>query len=872
MRRVCAGLVLAAFAVAPLPGCAQGASPDRGAPSSDRLASALEAYQTGDYPAAVRAYRALARSRPADPRGARGWARSLAATGGYDEALAALDEAAAGGTPPAELGGVRGSLLRTLGRTREAENSLRAAIQGSATDATIARLELGQLVWRRGDRDEATAIFDGFIDFYNAALDPSAAELAAVGTALTYLGDRDPQLFHDAVRAFDRAIAADEGDPEPKVALAELFLDKYDSRTAGGLLAEALARNPAHAGALLARARRAKFEGSSEAIELAEGSLRTNPNDPAARAFLADLYLELEDVGRAESEARRALETNPSSLEAWTELAAAAHMRADTAAFEAARARVLAVDPTHSKLYETLAEVAYRTHRYQDAVAFATEAVGLDRTSWSAHAALGLNQLRIGDYAAARATLERAFAGDPFNVWVKNTLDLLDDLERFDTTESARFVFRMHPDEAPVLSVYAPALAEEAFDAMSARYGYAPPTPITVEIYDRHADFSVRTVGLAGIGALGVSFGSVLAMDSPGARPPGEFNWGSTLWHEISHAFTLGFTNHRVPRWLSEGLAVLDERHARPGWGSDVTPAFLTAFHEGRLPSLAQFNSGFVRPAYPGQVQHSYFLASLLCEMIEAEDGFDAILRMLEGYRDGLETDEVFESVFGAGLDAFDARLGRYIQTRFGSAIAALGDGEGPAGGGAFGAMVARAAQHEAAGRTEDAIAAFEEARAMFPEYAGPDSPLLSLAHLYRARGEDGKALGALRAYTALAESDIDAQVALADLEETLGHSAESRRALAGAILIDPFRPELHTRLAAASEAAGDWETGVRERRAIVALDPTDRAEAYYRLAFALHRGGRAAEARSAVLRALEIAPNYEDAVDLLIEIRGGGG
>jgi len=868
VRRVSAGLALAAFALAPIPGCAQESASDA---SPAALARAREAYQTGDYGAAVRAYQALARSRPDDPRGARGWARSLAATGEYEAALDALGEAAADGTPGAELGRVRASILRTLGRTGEAETSLRGAINSSASDATLARLELGELLWRRGDRDEATTIFDGFIDYYNAALDPSSAELAAVGTALTYLGDRDSQLFHDAVRAFDRAIAADDEDPDPKVALAELFLSRYDSRTAAGLLGEAMNRNPGHAGALLARARRAKFDGSYEAIELTEKSLETNPRDPTARAFLAGLYLDLEDVGRAESEARRALETNPSSLEAWTELAATAHMRADTAAFEEARDRVLALDPTYSQLYETLAEVAYRTHRYQDAVGFAKEAIGLDPTSWSAYAALGLNQLRVGDLPAARETLERAFTGDPFNVWVKNTLDLLDDLERFDTTESARFVFRMHPDEAEILSVYAPALAEEAFDAMSARYGYEPPTPIAVEIYDRHADFSVRTVGLAGIGALGVSFGSVLAMDSPGARPPGEFNWGSTLWHEISHAFTLGLTSHRVPRWLSEGLAVLDERHAREGWGSDVSPTFLVAFKEGRLPSLEQFNSGFVRPAYPGQVQHSYYLASLLGQMIEEEYGFDAVLRMLEGYRDGLETDEVFESVFGADLASFDARLNDYIQTRFGPAIAGLSEGQGQPGGGPFVALMTRAAEHEAAGQTEEAIAALEEARAIFPEYAGPDSPTRLLARLYLERGEDDAALEPMRAYAAIAESDLDAHIELADLEEKLGQPAESRRALTEAIWIDPFRAELHTRLAASSEGAGDWKTGARERRAVVALDPTDRAEAYYRLAFALQRGGHPAEARSTVLRALEIAPNYEDAIELLIQIRGSG-
>ena len=37
------------------------------------------------------------------------------------------------------------------------------------------------------------------------------------------------------------------------------------------------------------------------------------------------------------------------------------------------------------------------------------------------------------------------------------------------------------------------------------------------------------------IGALGACFGRVVTMDSPKARPPGEFQWEATLWHELAH-------------------------------------------------------------------------------------------------------------------------------------------------------------------------------------------------------------------------------------------------------------------------------------------------------------------------------------------------
>ncbi|WP_420637330.1 tetratricopeptide repeat protein [Candidatus Palauibacter sp.] len=881
------GALILALAV-PLPAWAQ----DRGSapPGNDALAAAVQALQTGEYRQAVAGFRDLARSGREFPASARGWARALAATGEYESALEALDRVAARAPPPAdpetELARARGVLLRTLGRLDEAEASFRRAIESRAGDAQLARLDLGRLLFDQGAREEALAFFDGFIDFYNTA-DPrrlDAEHLRAVAAAVTYLGARDPDLFHDAVRAYEEAIAADPGDPEARIDLGLLFLDKYDSFEAGPLIDEALARNPVHPRALLAKARRAKFDGSSEALELAEQSLETNPDFTEARVFLARLYLELEDVETAEEEARRALETNPVSLAAWTEIAAAAHLRGDAAAFAEARDRVLGLDPRHADLYVALAQVAYRTHRYGDAVEFARQAVSLDPLSWAGRAELGLNQLRVGDIDQGRATLEASFEGDPFNVWVFNTLDLLQEVAGFETTTSPRFSFSFHPREVGVLSIYATALAEEAFDAMRARYGYEPPAPISVEVYDRHADFSVRTVGLAGIGALGVSFGSVLAMDSPSARDGGDFNWGSTLWHEISHAFTLGYTEHRVPRWLSEGLAVLDERHAREGWGSDPDPGFLAAFAEERLPSLERFNYGFVRPAYPGQVQHAYYMASLLCEMLETSRGFEAILAVLDGYRDGLETPEVVERALGTTLADLDRELKDYIETRFGRTLAALGGaatGEphartpgtepDPEPESFAGQMIAAAAAHRD-GRTEAAIEALSRARDMFPEYAGPDAPTLLLGRLHREEGDPGRAAEAYRAYTALNENHLDAHLELADVEEELGNDAAAREAMERAIWIDPFHLDVHARLAASSEAAGRWTEEARERRALLALAPADLADAHYRLALALHRGGDGAGARRAVLDALEIAPNFEAALDLLLEIRGDPG
>jgi hypothetical protein len=100
---------------------------------------------------------------------------------------------------------------------------------------------------------------------------------------------------------------------------------------------------------------------------------------------------------------------------------------------------------------------------------------------------------------------------------------------------------------------------------------------VQVEVYPDHEDFAVRTMGLPGLGALGVTFGYVVAMDSPSGRKAGTFHWATTMWHELSHVYVLTATQHRVPRWFTEGMAVYEETAASPEWGDRIDPHTLSA-------------------------------------------------------------------------------------------------------------------------------------------------------------------------------------------------------------------------------------------------------------------------------------------------------
>src|SRR5690606_24662875 len=94
---------------------------------------------------------------------------------------------------------IRGAALRARGRYAEAEAAFRQAAEIDGPERLTAELNLAELMYLRGEADEAMARFDRFIDIYNGTPGLSAQELTAVGNAVWYLGLRESVLFQDAV-------------------------------------------------------------------------------------------------------------------------------------------------------------------------------------------------------------------------------------------------------------------------------------------------------------------------------------------------------------------------------------------------------------------------------------------------------------------------------------------------------------------------------------------------------------------------------------------------------------------------------------------------------------------------------------------------
>jgi tetratricopeptide (TPR) repeat protein len=382
-----------------------------------------------------------------------------------------------------------------------------------------------------------------------------------------------------------------------------------------------------------------------------------------------------------------------------------------------------------------------------------------------------------------------------------------------------------------------------------------------------------------------VCFGQLVAQDSPSARPAGEFNWGTTLWHEYTHVITLQITDHLIPRWFSEGLSVFEEHNARPGWGDDWNPQHLKALSEGRWFKIANLDGGFMRPKRADDVPLAYFEASQICAFINERYGFDAILAMLRGYKEKQRTPEILRSVLKLSEEEFDKAFAEYVQSKAGKYVKALEAGwKNPA------LMQMRKEQvyEQVAAQPDDfmlnlragmfyaedkntdkAIQHLKRSIELFPFQGGKGNAYEVLAGIYEKRGDKAAAAEMLEALIKVDENDYDALKKLAQLKLELGDKGRALELLQLSFYVNPFDPAQHALAGDLELGQNQGEAAVREFQVALAANPPNIAEAQYNLARAYAAAGRGKEAKRAVLRSLELAPGFDKAQDLLLKLVG---
>ena len=768
--------------------------------------------------------------------------------------------------------------FESMGRLADADAAWSVALRGP--DSLRARVERLRLDRERSGSAAALSRLDTLVTAVAArGGSRTAGEFHAMAKSARLLGRTDPQRYKDALRWYDRALALEPTRLDARADLGEMFLEKFNFADARATLQQVIAVNPRHPRALAALVRLNALDTQGRTRDPLPQLLAVNPRSADGHALAARRLIDAEQYELAVAEARNGLVVDSTAPGPWVAIAAARWLAHDTLGHRAALGTAHQRLPGSAHAEVELAEVSARNRLYADAVRFARAGVARDARDARALALLGINLLRVGQPVAAREALVRAFALDPYDVWVKNTLDLLDSYGKARTVATQHFDLVIEPGDADLMALYAAPLAEQAYAALTTRYGFRPSERVRIEFFRSHADFSVRAVGLAGLGALGVAFGNVLAIDEPPARSRGDFNWGSVLWHEFAHTITLGATDNRVPRWVSEGLSVYEERRARPEWGGGVTPSLIAAYGAGRLQPVSRLNDGFVHPRYDQEVILSYALSAYVFEMLEERKGIDGVRAILAGYRSGGRTPALMEQVYGLSPAALDSVFDAWFRTRFTREFAAV---RGEVKTGADGeprtelAGPLREALAAAAAATErkewpQVVQSAQRAVTLFPSFVDPGSGYHFLVVGHTALGNKAAAGAALAAITARNGEAVDENIRLADLLEAARDSAGAVTALERAAFIDPFDVKVQARLGDMAFVRRAWPTAIRARRAVIALGPTDRADALYRLAQALAASGDFPAARKEVLRSLDLAPNFEAAQDLLLTIRSSG-
>jgi tetratricopeptide (TPR) repeat protein len=637
--------------------------------------------------------------------------------------------------------------------------------------------------------------------------------------------------------------------PDYRVRWGRLFLDHDQAEEAAGLFQEALELKKDHAGALLGLALIAAEQYSGGAEELARKALAADPKLLEAQELLASLALEDNDNAKAAAEARKALAIDSNSVEGRAILAVIDWL---------ADKKETPWDPHQARGYETAGHFFMINRRYEEAIQYFRKAVDLDPNLDSARSQLGINLMRLGRNEEAYRQLETCYNNGFQDKATRNSLKLMDSYKNFVTFQTDRTILKLNRKEAELLRPYFESEMRRAIATYEKKYQFKLAQPVQVEAYPDHEDFAVRTLGMPGLGALGVTFGYAIAMDSPSGRTPGSFHWDSTLWHEMSHVFTLAMTNHRVPRWFTEGMAVHEETAASPEWGDRITPEILMAIKNKELLPVAEMDRGFVHPKTEVQVIVSYFQAGRICDYINDKFGWNTLLAMIYDFGQGDETSAVIRKELKMEPAEFDKQFIASVEASTKSMVDGFDQWQ---------KGVKQVA--ESAGKKDwDAVIKEGTAiRDLYPDYVEAASVYEFLAQAYTAKGNQAAAMDELERYVHKGGRNPESIKQLAAALAVGGRKKEAAEVLDRLNLIYPEDADLHQRLGALWLDEGNAAGAVREFRAVVARGPLDPAQAHYDLARAYRLNHQPDEAKDELLASLEAAPGFRPAQKLLLEL-----
>lgn len=789
---------------------------------------ALTALRTGHPQAAVSFFTSWVKTHPKDLEAAEALLRAHLAVGRADvveEAFAALPAGTRQGSTIVQL---RARAALAVGDRAKAESSLREALQRAPGDLALAGALLDLLVrsGRTPKTDtEAKRLMDLLYDAYDAGKAKGPAELLAVARATLASGTGGG--YHDANEVLGEAAALEPTSKgtwlADEIALlhARIFLEKYDTDEATRIYASILDRDPWHPDALagLAWVQLADLR-LAMATRTATEALLVNPRQRLAHAAIAyvdAIELRHHDARRRVDEG--ILAVDPSDQHGHAVKAAIAIWEGDRDGYVKARGAVAKGTSRPIDFHVVLSEILNVLHLYPECGDTLSDGLAVANDAPELLAAQGLNLLRLGDETRGRTLLEQAWKRDRFNERTFNVRRLY--AERIDPHYELRkfegFELR-YPKEDGALVVEDFALAvSRARDGLAPNYPIDPGS-VRVELFAHPDEFSVRTIGIPALGALGVCFGPVITMVGPHA---GRFDAHQVVWHELAHTSAIALSKGRVPRWFTEGLSEWETELADPAWARESAQLLTYARSRGSLPRLATLELAFLRAESGAAMEVAYATATYAVRWIGETWGRQAIVALLRGWGEGKRSEELLPEVLGKSLEQLDRDFESWLQAELQQRVigfrpelvaqdhpgrVALEDAlrafEGPNADGAAAKLVQLAADPETdgaivrlalararmeQGRFDDAKLELAAARRFDHESTTPDRLAAKIArHLSDVEAERRH----LSAVLEIEPTDVDAAMTLLGLALVTDDEAAAKLAAKRLVAVVPTRPE----------------------------------------------------------------------------------
>lgn len=660
--------------------------------------------------------------------------------------------------------------------------------------------------------------------------------------------------YEDANEVFKALVEKEPKNPEYRERWGRLYFEVGQEDEAAGLFNEALGIDKNNARAMVGLALIEAEVYDNRAGDMTRKALAIDPKLVEAQELLAALALEDNNNARAIEEAKKALALDSSAEQAKAVLATIDWL---------ADKKETPWDPHTAGGYATAGRFMTLNRRYEEGIAFYRKALEIDPGLNRARSELGIDLMRVGLDKEAYQQLETCFNNGFRDSATKNSLKLMDTYKNFVTFQNGQTILKLHKKEAELLRPYFETEMERAISTYEKKYRMKLERPVQVEVYPDHEDFAVRTLGMPGLGALGVTFGYAIAMDSPSSRKPGSFHWASTMWHEMSHVFTLTMTNHRVPRWFTEGIAVHEETAVSPEWGDRLGPDEIEAIKSHQLLPVAELDRGFIHPTRPQQVIISYFQAGKICDYITDKWGWDTILAMLKDFANDMDTPAVIQKELKLEPAAFDKEFLAHLEAETKQTVEHFDDWK------------KRVKTVYDLTQKKDWDGVIKEGTAIrdfYPDYVEEHSIYEMLAKAYEAKGDKTAAMAELEKYVKQGGREPAAIKQDAKLLEEAGNKKEAAAVLDRLNYIYPMDNEAHQQLGELDMALGNTGGAVRELHSVAFHNPIDPAKAHYELARAYQLNHQIDKAKDEVLAALETAPGYRQAQKLLLELSADNG